>query len=72
MLITSVFGNIVIKCSKDKHFILISLHVYFHNLGLIFKLIALPQPSKVAEDHQKQLTLIIDQEYIILEVKPPT
>ena len=55
----AIFGDIAIKCSKGKHFILLSifLHIYFYNFGLILKVIGLPQPWKVSIDLQKQLSL---------------
>ena len=54
MLITFVFGDIVINCSKGKHFILsMLLHIYLYNLGILLKVIGLPQPGKVSVDLQK-------------------
>ena len=61
MLITSVFSNIVINCSKGKHFN-ISMH-YFSHLICYLKVIALLHPRKVAKDCQKT---IITNRYVSL------
>ena len=48
MLITSVFGNIVINYSIDKHFIFLNNSTYlFLKLSVILKVMALLQPEKL-------------------------
>ena len=59
-LITSVFGNIVINYSIDKHFILLINSAYLL-LNLI--VMALPQPEKLQKIAKNNIT---NSQYVIL------
>ena len=61
MLITSVFGNIVVDCSS----LSIYMH-YFLQLMPYLKVLALPHPRKAAIDHQ---TTIITNRYVITSIE---
>ena len=56
MEISLVFSNIVINCSKGKHFLLcfILLWINFYNLHYITKVTSLPEPKRSHQNHQKQ------------------
>ena len=56
MEISLVFSNIVINCSRGKHFLLcfILLWINFYNLRYITKVTPLPEPKRSHQNRQKQ------------------
>ena len=69
MEISLVFSNIVINCSKRKHFLLcfILLWINFYNLRYITKVTPLPEPKRSHQNRQKQFV----QKSLHCFVEPP-